>query len=222
MKHGFRYIALATAALALTFTAGAQNSATPAPSGATTPPPASTASPTTPTAGSQDTSLTQRRANQQQRVGNGIGSGQMTPWESHRVETEEAAQSREANAMKNANGGTLSSADKSKLQNQDNRMSSQIHSYNHNSNKLATGNTEIGNREAAQQQRIAQGVRSGQVTAGEASRLESQQQAIQRQVHSDRAANGTMTQSQKQQVNQMQNRASKNIATRKSNGRNAK
>lgn len=220
MKYGFRSLALVTAALALALTAGAQNSSTaPPPSGTTTPPSSGATSPKT----SPDTSLTQRRSNQQQRVANGIGSGEMTPWESHRVETEEAAQSREANAMKQANGGTLTAADKSKLQNQDNKMSSQIHNYNTNSHTLQTGNTEIGNREQQQQQRIAQGVRSGQVTAGEASKMEGEQQAIQRQIHSDKAANGgKLTQSEKQQVNHMQNNASKQIYNKKHNTRNAK
>jgi hypothetical protein len=223
MKYGFRSLALVTAALALALTAGAQT-ATP-PSSTTPPPPGPTSGTGTGGSGkgSPDTSLTQRRSNQQQRVANGMGSGEMTPWESHRVETEEAAQSREANAMKQANGGTLSAADKSKLQNQDNKMSNQIHNYNHNSHTLQTGNTEIGNREQQQQQRIAQGVRSGQITAGEASKMESQQQAVQRQIHSDKAANGgKLTQSEKQQVNQMQNRGSKEIYNKKHNDRNAK
>ena len=75
-------------------------------------------------------------------------------------------------------------------------------------------------REENQQDRIAQGVKSGQLTAGETAKLENNQRAINQQVKADRAANGgKLTAGEKAQVNKEQNRQSKNIYNKKHNAR---
>ena len=67
-------------------------------------------------------------------------------------------------------------------------------------------------RQNNQQQRIANGVGSGQMTAGEAARAEGRQQNINQQVRADRQANGgTLNQGQHQQIQQEQNAASRQI-----------
>ncbi len=72
--------------------------------------------------------------------------------------------------------------------------------------------SEVGQREVNQQQRIANGVRSGQMTAGEASHVEHQEAQINQQVHADRAANGGhLTQQERQQVNHEQDHVSHEI-----------
>ena len=69
-----------------------------------------------------------------------------------------------------------------------------------------------------QQDRIANGVKSGQLTAGGTAKLENQQKGINQQVAADRKANGgTLTKGEKAQVNQEQNQASKNIYNKKHN-----
>src|SRR5947209_3053175 len=68
------------------------------------------------------------------------------------------------------------------------------------------GNNKVGQRRENQQDRIAQGVKSGQLTAGETAKLEKQQAHINRQVAKDRKANGgTLTASEKKQINREQN-----------------
>jgi len=80
------------------------------------------------------------------------------------------------------------------------------------------GNNKVNQRRENQQDRIAQGAKSGQLTAGETAKLEKQQQHINRQVAKDRKANGgTLTASEKKQVNKEQNRASRNIYRKKHN-----
>src|SRR5579862_3219057 len=80
--------------------------------------------------------------------------------------------------------------------------------------------TEVGQRKENQQDRIAQGVKSGQLTAGETDNLENQQRGINQQVKADRAANGgKLTAGEKVQVNREQNQASKNIYNKKHNAR---
>ena len=54
----------------------------------------------------------------------------------------------------------------------------------------AFGESKVAVRQERQQQRIAQGVKSGSLTAGETARLENREAAINRQVRADRAANG--------------------------------
>src|SRR6266852_5300867 len=80
--------------------------------------------------------------------------------------------------------------------------------------------TEVGQRKENQQDRIAQGVKSGQLTAGETANLETKEAAINGESKADRAANGgTLTAAEKKQVNHEQNAASKNIYHKKHNAK---
>jgi hypothetical protein len=70
----------------------------------------------------------------------------------------------------------------------------------------------IADRKENQQDRIAQGVKSGQLTAGETSKLETKEAAINGETRADRAANGgKLTAAEKQQINKQQNQMSKQI-----------
>ena len=77
----------------------------------------------------------------------------------------------------------------------------------------------IDQRRENQQDRIAQGVRSGQLTARETSQLERRDVRINHQVRSDRARNdGRLTYNERRQVNREQNRVSRSIYRDKHNG----
>ena len=78
----------------------------------------------------------------------------------------------------------------------------------------------IHQRKENQQDRIAQGVKSGQLTAGETSRLEGREANLNKEIHNDRAANGgKLTAGEKAQVNRQQNRISGAIYRDKHNAR---
>ncbi len=78
--------------------------------------------------------------------------------------------------------------------------------------------SRVGERANNQQQRIAQGVRSGQMTAGETRNVEGRDASINRQVATDRAANGgRLTPQERQQVNRRQNNVSRSIYRDKHN-----
>ena len=78
----------------------------------------------------------------------------------------------------------------------------------------------MGRRRENQQDRIANGVKSGQMTAGEAARAEKQQQGINKRVAADRKANGgKLNASEKKQINKEQNAASRNIYRKKHNAK---
>ena len=79
---------------------------------------------------------------------------------------------------------------------------------------------QVNAREANQQGRIDQGVRSGQLTPREAAHAERQQGRIDRTVARERAHNGGyLTPYQRARINARQNRASRNIYRKKHNWR---
>jgi hypothetical protein len=80
--------------------------------------------------------------------------------------------------------------------------------------------SEVGKRQENQQDRIAQGISSGQLTAGEASRLERRDAAVNHEIARDRAANGgRLTAQEKAQINRQQNHTSRAIYRDKHNGK---
>jgi hypothetical protein len=166
------------------------------------------------------TEVGQRKENQQDRIANGVQSGQLTAGETANLEKKEAAINKETASDRAANGGKLTAAEKAQVNRQQNHLSKQIYQDKHNANTAHYGNNEVGQRRENQQDRIAQGIKSGQLTAGETAKLENQQKNINKQVASDRAANGgKLTAGEKAQVNKEQNKASKNIYNKKHNAR---
>jgi hypothetical protein len=164
--------------------------------------------------------IAQRKENQQDRIANGVKSGQLTAGETANLESKEAAINGETRADRAANGGKLTSAEKQQVNQQQNQLSKQIYNDKHNANTAQYGNNKVGQRRENQQDRIAQGIKSGQLTAGETAKLENQQKGINQQVKADRAANGgKLTQGEKQQINKEQNAASKNIYNKKHNAK---
>ncbi|HEY2040062.1 MAG TPA: hypothetical protein VGG95_10380 [Edaphobacter sp.] len=72
--------------------------------------------------------------------------------------------------------------------------------------------SRVGERSNMQQQRVANGVRSGQLTPRETGHIEHNEARINQQVHNDRVANGGhLTQPERQQVNREQNHESRQI-----------
>ena len=75
---------------------------------------------------------------------------------------------------------------------------------------------EVDGREVNQQERIGQGVESGQLTPHETARLERKEGRIQNEIAADRAANGGhLTAGERASVNRQQNRLSRQIYRQK-------
>jgi hypothetical protein len=162
--------------------------------------------------------IQQRKENQQDRIANGIQDGQLTAGETKNLETKEAGLNKEEKNMRAADNGKLTSADRAKLNNQQNHLSNQIYKDKHNAATAHYGNNPVGQRRENQQDRIANGVRSGQLTPGETAKLENKQQGINREVSGMRQADGgKLTNADKKVVNQQQNKASKQIYVKKHN-----
>ena len=77
--------------------------------------------------------------------------------------------------MRKLDNGHLTAADRATLNQQQNRLSKDIYKQKHDAQtQNVNPKSEVGQRQRNQQERIAQGVKSGQMTAGEAAHLEGQ------------------------------------------------
>lgn len=176
---------------------------------------------TTATPATAPATINQRKENQQDRIANGIQDGQLTPGETKNLEKKESNLNQEEHDMRKLDNGHLTAADRTTLNQQQNKLSNNISKDAHNSRVQNTDpKSEVGQRERNQQERIAQGVKSGQLTARETSHLEGRESAINKEVHNDRAANGgKLTPAEHRQVNRQENRTSNAIYRKKHNAR---
>lgn len=165
--------------------------------------------------------IQQRKENQQDRIANGVQSGQLTAGETSNLEKKESSLNQEERDMRQMDNGHLTAADRTTINQQQNKLSNQIYNDKHNSAVQNTNpRSEVGKRRENQQDRIAQGVKSGQLTAGETAHLENREANINREVRNDRASNGgKLTVQERRQVNRQQNRTSRAIYRDKHNGR---
>ncbi len=167
-------------------------------------------------------SVNGRRYNQQGRIANGVSSGQLTAGETKNLEGREARVNGEIHNDRAANGGTLTPQERQQVNRQQNNVSRSIYDDKHNANTANYGNNEVGARRDNQQQRIANGIRSGQMSPSEAARTEGREQNINRQVAADRQANGgKLTPGERNNINRKQNGASRHIYNEKHNGKTA-
>ena len=166
-------------------------------------------------------SIHDRKENQQDRIAQGVKSGQLTAGETSNLEKKESNLNQEERDMRKLDDGKLTTADKATLNQQQNQLSKRIYQDKHNTAVQNTNpKSEVGKRAENQQDRIAQGVKSGQLSAGETAHLENKEAKINQEVRADRKANGgTLTQPERAQVNRQQNKMSRQIYRDKHNGR---
>ena len=134
---------------------------------------------TTTTPAAAPATINQRKENQQDRIANGIQSGQLTAGETKHLEKKESEVNHEERDMRKLDNGHLTAADRATLNQQQNKVSKDIYQDKHNARVQNTDpKSEVGQRQRNQQERIAQGVKSGQLTAGETAHLEGRESAI--------------------------------------------
>ena len=165
--------------------------------------------------------INQRKENQQDRIANGIQSGQLTAGEAGKLEKKESEVNQEERDMRKLDNGHLTAADRATLNQQQHKLSKSIYNQKHDAQvQNVNPKSEVGKRAENQQDRIAQGVKSGQLSAGETANLEHREAAINKEVHNDRAANGgRLTPAERRQVNRQQDRTSRAIYRKKHNAR---
>ena len=165
-------------------------------------------------------STVQRDDNQQNRIEQGLQSGELNTREAGRLEHQEATvEKMQSNALKD---GSLSDAEKARLQRAQNKVSSDIYRDKHNA---ALGNPNSASskrmqadvqRNANQQTRIEQGVQSGALTNREAASLERGQAHVNR-AEGRAAADGHVGPVEQGNVQARENHQSKRIHRKKHN-----
>lgn len=155
--------------------------------------------------------INQHKDNQQERIGNGVENGSLTAGEASHLEKKETRINAEENRMKS--DGNFTAAERARIRNQQSHLSKQIYNQKHDAQvQNVNPKSEVGERQRMQQERIGQGIKSGQLTPAEAARMENQEKHVNREVARDRAANGgTLTPAERTRVNHQQNKVSRHI-----------
>jgi hypothetical protein len=165
-----------------------------------------------PSSNSNPDTIKDRKENQQDRIAQGVKSGQLTAGETANLENKEANINQETRDDRAANGGKLTTGEKQQINRQQNRMSNQIYQDKHNANTAHYGNNEVGQRRENQQDRIANGIQSGKMNARQAANVENKESAINHEDAADRKANGgKLTSGEKAKINRQQNQTSRQI-----------
>jgi hypothetical protein len=163
----------------------------------------------------------QRDVNQQQRIEQGLQSGQLSTREAGSLERQEQhIDKMEARDLRN---GSVSPAEQARLNAAQNRVSNQIYADKHNG---VTGNPNSASsqrmqadvqRDVNQQQRIRNGMDNGSLTNREAGRLERGQARVNGR-EANAAANGHVGAREQRGIQRAENRQSGRIYRKKHNG----
>jgi hypothetical protein len=164
----------------------------------------------------------QRDVNQQQRIEQGLQSGQLNTKEAGRLEREQQHVDRmEAHDLKD---GHISAAEQMRLDKAQNAASADIARQKHDTQTGNPGSASSQRMQADvqrnvnQQQRIQNGMENGSLTNREASRLEASQARTDRKV-ANAAADGHVGAGEQARVQRTENRDSRQIYRKKHNVR---
>src|SRR6185295_17960369 len=162
----------------------------------------------------------QRDVNQQQRIEQGLKSGELSTKEASRLEREQQHVDRmEARDLKD---GKMSAGEQLRLDRAQNAASADIYKQKHDAQ---TGNPNSASsqrmqadvqRNVNQQQRIQTGIENGSLTNREASRLEAGQARTDRKV-ANAAADGHVGAAEQGRIRRSENRQSANVYRKKHN-----
>jgi hypothetical protein len=94
-------------------------------------------------AADNDPGIQQREANQQKRIEQGVQSGQLTPKEAGKLETQQARIKQSEDRMAAKHDGKLTKKEKAKLTKKQNRASKNIYKKKHNEKKADVGTTTV-------------------------------------------------------------------------------
>ncbi|MBI3528882.1 MAG: hypothetical protein HY067_13050 [Betaproteobacteria bacterium] len=166
--------------------------------------------------------VVQRDVNQQNRIEQGLKSGELTTKEAGKLEREEShIDKMESNALRD---GKMTNAEKRRIERAENQASKDIYREKHDAQ---TGNPNSASsqrmqadvqRNANQEQRIENGVKNGSLTNREAANLERGQARVDRK-EASAAADGHVGVGEQRRVQSAENRQSRRIHREKHNDR---
>ena len=157
----------------------------------------------------------QRMQNQHQRIEQGARSGQLNQREEARLNREQRQIRSETREYRS--DGVVTHAERADLRHDQNRASRHIYAEKHDGQSGARGSVRgpgVNARQADQRERIQQGIRSGELTRGEARQLGAEQRDI-RQEERQYKSDGVLTKVERKDLQQDLNAASKDIYNQK-------
>jgi hypothetical protein len=142
---------------------------------------------------------------------------QQTAGEAANLEKKETGVNAEEHPMRQDNAGKRTAASHQKPR--QTHISKAIDRDKHNAHVANTNaKTEVGQRAQNQQKRVAAGLKTGQLTSGEAAKLQTKRAAFNREVQGEENG-GQLTAGEKAKVNHQQNKTSNEIHQKKHNAR---
>ncbi|BAN35645.1 hypothetical protein SCD_n01834 [Sulfuricella denitrificans skB26] len=157
----------------------------------------------------------QRMHNQHQRIEQGVNSGQLNRHEAARLNHEQRQIRNEAREYRS--DGVVTKAERADLRHDQNRASRHIYAEKHDGQSGTAGAVRdpgVNARQVNQRERIQQGVRSGELTRGEARQLGTEQRSV-RQEERQYKSDGVLTKTERKDLQQDLNVVSKDIYNEK-------
>jgi hypothetical protein len=157
--------------------------------------------------------VNERQRNQQQRIRQGVRSGELTGVEAARIQRREA-QIRLNEARARQSGGEFTPQERARIQRQLDRSSQSIYQQKHDAQDRNPNNS-INERQQNQRERIRQGVQSGELTPVEAARLRRQEAQIRLNEARARQSGGEFKPQERARIQRQLNRESRRIYRQK-------
>jgi len=159
----------------------------------------------------RDPGVNQRQHNQRERIQQGVKSGELTRRETGRLVEEQRDIRQLERGYKS--DGTLTGAERRDLQHEQNQASRDIYRQKHDEQDrppAAVRDPGVNERQANQTARVQQGVKSGELTHGEAQDLRTERRDIRDLEHTYKE-DGTLTRDERQDLHQQLNQQSQEI-----------
>jgi len=167
---------------------------------------------TTFAAGVRDRGVNARQREQQARIQQGVRSGELTKSETQDLRKEEKDVRTEERQFKS--DGKLTAEERQKLHSDLNKTSKDIYTDKHNADVQKPRDPGVNARQRQQQERIGQGLKSGQLTGAEATRLEREERAVRVEERAYKA-DGKLTPGERKDLHQDLNKVSRDIYNQK-------
>jgi Skp family chaperone for outer membrane proteins len=166
----------------------------------------------------RDPGVNARQHNQRERIQQGVKSGELTRRETGRL----AEEQRDVRQLERAykSDGTLTSAERRDLHHEQNQASRDIYRQKHDEQDRPPADVRhpgVNQRQANQTDRIVQGVKSGELTHGEAQELRTERRDV-RDLEQTYKSDGELTRDERQDLHQQLNQASREIYEEKHDG----
>ncbi len=157
--------------------------------------------------------VNERQRNQQQRIRQGVRSGELTGVEAARLQRREA-QIRLNEARARQSGGEFKPQERARIQRQLDHAGQNIYRQKHDAQDR-NPNNGVNERQENQRDRIRQGVQSGELTGVEAARLRREQAQIRLKEARARQSGGEFTPRERARVQRQLNRSGRHIYRQK-------